>query len=181
MIQYALLGLLREHADYGYNLKRRFDARLGMCWELNVGQVYQTLHALRRAGFVSEIRQEASAGAPARRMFALTGKGGRFLERWLRRAPGSPRPVRDEIVIRLLIHGPEGIPALLDHVARQERLHRSRFDRLLALRDRAVGDDLSRRLNLEAAVRHTEAHLGWLEYCRTCLEAWPESAVAVDA
>ena len=96
MIRYALLGLLREQSDYGYGLKRRFDMRVGTCWKLNVGQVYQALHSLRRAGFVSEVERGTSTsdhreGSPARRMFALTPKGVRFLERWLQRASISPR------------------------------------------------------------------------------------------
>ena len=53
MVRYALLGLLREQADYGYRLKRRFDERVGSLWQLNIGQVYQTLSALKREGLVA--------------------------------------------------------------------------------------------------------------------------------
>src|SRR5262249_31570196 len=95
MIRFALLGLLREQSDYGYGLKRRFDRRAGACWELNGGQVYQTLHALERAGFVAEVQEMAPSDSrrdrfPPRRMMTLTAKGARFHERWLRRAPVAP-------------------------------------------------------------------------------------------
>ena len=53
MIRYALLGLLREQSDYGYSLKHRFETRVGACWELNVGQVYQTLQAFMGGAFVN--------------------------------------------------------------------------------------------------------------------------------
>jgi len=179
MIRYALLGLLREQSDYGYSLKHRFETRVGACWELNVGQVYQTLQALRRAGFVSEVKHEHTTADDsekhtARRMFALTPKGVRFLERWLRRTPDSPRPIRDEIIVRLLVQTPDQLSALLTHVAKKERLQRDRLIRLLGQRHRALKESdegFVCRLNFEAVVRHTQAHVGWLEYCREALEA----------
>lgn len=190
MIRYALLGLLREQNDYGCSLKRRFDTRVGAYWELNIGQVYQTLHALRRAGLVTEVEHESTSERPKehppRRLFALTPKGDRSLERWLRRAPVSPRPVRDELLVRLLVCTPDQTRELLGHVAKQEELHRGRLVHLLAQRERASTDgsegSLVRRLNLDVAVRHTEAHLGWLEYCRECVAARPgEARLAVSA
>lgn len=185
MIQYALLGLLREQSDYGYRLKCRFDSRVGTYWKLNIGQVYQTLRALQRAGLVTEVglgecRSDRGEEHPLRRMFALTSKGGRLLDRWLRRPPVPPRPVRDELLVRLLVHTPDHLSTLLGHVAQQEQLHRSRLARLLSQRERASTDEQEdgfvRRLNLDAAVRHTEAHLGWLEYCRQSLGTYSGEA-----
>jgi DNA-binding PadR family transcriptional regulator len=190
MIQYALLGLLREQRDYGYSLKRRFDARVGAYWRLNVGQVYQTLHALERAGLVAHVESHRSTTDrcgehPPRRTFALTPKGERFLERWLQRPPVSPRPVRDELLVRFLVHGPNQVSALLGHLAKQEQMHRGRLARLLDQREHiSTGgrdDGLVRRLNLEAAVRHTEAHLGWLTYCRRSLEPQPDETTRAAA
>lgn len=173
MIRYLLLGLLRERADYGYSLKRRFDARMGKSWELNVGQVYQTLRALQRGGFIAEVQGplcDLNEHHVPRRMFALTPKGERFLDRWLRKSPRPPRPVRDEILVRLLIQMAHHTATLLPHVVNQEESLRKRLACLRAEYSRArTGggeDNLVRRLNLDAAVRHTEAHLGWLEHCR---------------
>jgi DNA-binding PadR family transcriptional regulator len=82
MIKYALLGLLREQADYGYSLKLRFEQQLGSVWRLNTGQVYQTLRRLTRAGLVVEIEVEGAGGAAdphrPRKTFQLTAKGARF-------------------------------------------------------------------------------------------------------
>src|SRR5262245_12475926 len=103
MVRYALLGLLREHRDYGYHLERRSDERGGGVWHLNIGQVYQTLRALQRSGLVAAVDAVEADAQPARRLFELTPKGLRTLERWLQRPPTRPRPVRDEILIRLLL------------------------------------------------------------------------------
>lgn len=188
MIRFALLGLLREQSDYGYGLKRRFDRRAGACWELNGGQVYQTLHALERAGFVAEVQEMAPSDSrrdrfPPRRMMTVTAKGARFHERWLRRAPVAPPPVRDELLVRLIAHTEDELSALLDHITAQQRMLSIRLTTLLAQRDRAAvdntADGLVRQLSLEAAVRHAEAHLGWLDYCRERIAAHVGKAAIV--
>lgn len=190
MIRYALLALLHERRDYGYNLRRRFVARVGECWQLNVGQVYQTLRVLERTGLVVEVdgvdeEPRRRPDHPARRLYDLTPKGRRYLDRWLRRAVTLPRPVRDELLVRMLVCTPERVQELRDQFAEQERRSRAGLARLLVMRDRAHADgpaDLVRRLNFEAAVRHAEAHLGWLEYCdqslQTLANEMPAAAIA---
>lgn len=170
MIRHALLGLLREQRDYGYHLKRRFDDRVGGVWHLNIGQVYQTLRSLQRAGLVAAIDTPDEEAQPARRLFELTPKGLRTLERWLQRPPTRPRPVRDEILIRLLLLESASPEEALARVAAQEHLYKRHLARLLAQKRRLGGPPdpslLVGRLGLEAALLHTEAHLKWLEYCQ---------------
>lgn len=174
MVRYALLGLLRESNDYGYRLKRRFDERVGQLWNLNIGQVYQTLRSLQQAGLVSATEQ-GNDDHPARRVFRLTPEGSRVLEKWLHRRPSRPRPLRDETLIRLLFLDGERTAEALARIAEQERLYKKHMARLLAEKRRVGtgprGAPLVRHLGLEAALLHAEAHLRWLEYCRQKLEA----------
>jgi len=173
MVRYAILGLLREHRDYGYRLKRRFDERVGTTWQLNMGQVYQTLRSLQRAGLITEVDGAEEAQA-ARRLFDLTPKGLHSLDRWLTRSPRRVRPVRDEILIRFLILRPEQRLEALSRVAEQQQLYKRHLARLVALKTRLPSPSgenvLLRRLGLEAALLHTEAHLKWLDHCRDALE-----------
>lgn len=176
MLQYALLGLLRDHPDYGYNLKRRFDERMGTVWNLNIGQVYQTLHALEEDGLVEHVGAAADPDQyPVRRLFRLTSKGERVLERWLERPPSRPRPVRDETLVRLLVLGTGRWERGTARLVEQEQLYRKHVTRLLAQTSRLPEDDagpsLIRRLGLEAELLHAEAHLKWLAGCRRQLEA----------
>jgi DNA-binding PadR family transcriptional regulator len=87
MVKYALLGMLREQPDHGYRLKKRFEERMGSLWRLNTGHVYQTLRALTKAGLVAEVRSDDDGlerdGLRPRRVFTLTTRGERTLERWL--------------------------------------------------------------------------------------------------
>ena len=178
MVRYALLGLLREHRDYGYQLKRRFDERVGSAWHLNIGQVYQTLRSLQRVGLVAEVERGAPQ-QPTRRLFELTPNGLKVLERWLQRSPIRPRPVRDETLIRLLVLEPTRRTEAVLRVAEQEHVYKRHIARLLAQKRRLAtkisGPLLVRQLGIEGALLHTEAHLKWLEYCRQRLEKTPES------
>jgi DNA-binding PadR family transcriptional regulator len=168
MLQYALLWLLHEQPDYGYHLKRRFEERMGGVWPLNIGQVYQTLQRLQRAGLVCPTHTPASDPCSARRLFELSAKGRRALDRWLRRPPLHPRPVRDENLVRLLVVGAGQVRDVVAQIEEQEASCRRHLSRLLAQKARASNDPAlpARHLGLEAERLHAEAHLKWLEYCR---------------
>lgn len=181
MVRYALLGLLKEQSDYGYRLKLRFDERVGTAWHLNIGQVYQTLRALQRSKLIAEVGSADDAQHPARRMFELTAKGQRVLDRWLQRPPVRLRPVRDEMLIRLLVVEPGRRGELLTRLEEQEHHYKRHMARLVMQhRRQAAGDEpesLVRTLSVEAAMLHTEAHLKWLDYTRERLLALTGEAV----
>jgi DNA-binding PadR family transcriptional regulator len=167
-LRYALLALLTGGEAHGYQLLKRFDQHLGPFWHPNIGQVYQLLHDLERRRLVA--RRDQRAGTRLRRLFRLTGRGERALRLWLARRPGWPAPLRDEILVRLLAAERDGREALLEQIARQEVEYR----RYLALVEQEASRpiaSLTRRLVDQAAIAHTEAHLGWLVRCRTALEA----------
>jgi DNA-binding PadR family transcriptional regulator len=170
MIKYALLGLLREQSDYGYRLKQRFDERVGTVWHLNIGQVYQTLRALDRTGLIVPRGAAGDDHQPSRRRFDLTTKGERALERWLQRPLTQPRPLRDEILIRLLILRPSRRDEALLRITQQEHLYKRHLTGLLKHKRRLLTqsrlDVELALLGVEAALLHTEAHLKWLDYCR---------------
>jgi PadR family transcriptional regulator AphA len=182
MVRYALLGLLRERPDYGYHLKRRFDERVGALWHLNIGQVYQTLRSFERTGMVTAQGND-DADHPGRRLYELTTKGLRALERWSRRPPTRPRPVRDETLIRLLLLEPERRAELLERLADQEQVYQRHLARLVDQKRRAspFGHAMPvRQIGIEAAVLHTEAHLKWLAVCRERVRATAVPAEGVE-
>ncbi len=165
-LRYALLALLGEGETHGYQLVKRFVARLGPFWHPNVGQVYQLLHELERRRLIAH--RDQPRGTRARRLFRLTPRGERALRGWLGRRPAWPAPVRDEIFVRLLAAERHGAAA----VRTQVDLHEQEYRRYLALvREQAANGDgsMTRRLAHEAALCHAEAHLRWLVRCRQVL------------
>lgn len=177
MIKYAMLGLLREQADYGYSLRQRFEDRLGTVWRLNSGQVYQTLRRLEGAGLVVEFDaadpEPVDTSHPTRRLFKLTAKGIRVLERWLARPPSYSSPARDETLLRLLVMDPERRHAAIEQIQKLTQVYTKKVAVLLAQKRRLLRPaegSLVRDVGLEAALLHAEAHLKWLEYTKQRLE-----------
>ena len=173
-LRYALLALLTDGEAHGYELLKRFNARIGPFWHPNIGQIYQLLHELERRGFVG--RRDQAAGTRPRRIFRLTARGERALRTWLTRRPAWPPPLRDEIFVRLLAAERDGSAALLGQLERQETEYR-RYLAQIETEAARPGPPL-RRLTHEAARRHAETHLEWLERCRTVLAATTPPAIA---
>lgn len=170
MIRYALLWLLRDAPDYGYSMHRRFEERLGPAWQLNIGQVYQTLRSLETAGLVRQTGKEIGPRHRVRRLFEITPAGRAGLERWLRRPFIRPRPAHDDGVLRLLLLEAGRNTEALAHIRGREEICRRHHARLLRARQRrpAGGEPPVRTIRMlseEAALLALDAHLRWLALC----------------
>lgn len=178
MIRHALLALLRDRTDYGYSLKHRFDRSVGRAWQLNVGQVYQTLQALARGGFVREVGS-APETSPCRRVYEITPKGGRALERWLKRPIVRVRPVREELLLRLLCLPTSEYGGMAVEIDLLEQAARQRVDELRLRRARLTRDGSPTPvevLALAAEMLQETARVEWLAHCRTVLASWSTTA-----
>lgn len=169
-LRYAILALLADGETHGYQLVKRFHARLGPFWHPNVGQIYQLLQELERRGLVT--RRDDTSSNRMRRCFRLTARGERALRTFLTRRPAWPPPVRDEMLIRVLAAERDGTPALLDQLTRQESEYQRYVENVRehATQSYGVTTSLSRRLADAAALTQAEAYLAWLQRCRAVLE-----------
>lgn len=51
----AILGLLKDRAMHGYELKKELTAQLGQFWQVSYGSLYPTLRRLEKGGAVEQI------------------------------------------------------------------------------------------------------------------------------
>lgn len=173
-LRYALLALLADGEAHGYELVKRFNARLGPFWHPNVGQIYQLLQELERRGLIT--RRDDTTSPRLRRCFRLTPRGERALQTFLARRPAWPPPVRDELLIRMLAAERGGTAALLDQLGRQESEYRRYVDSVREQAQHGGLGSISRRLADAAALTQAEAYLAWLERCRAVVEERPRLA-----
>lgn len=160
-LKYGILGLLTEEPLHGYEVKQRFEAMLGGTWEVNIGQVYNTLQRLERDDLVAPVGERGDRG---RQAYALTKHGDLALHEWLAQPEAEPQEIRQELFVKLLLirrlaNG--NLPALL---MRQRRVYLQRLRDLsdLERQVRQEGrDDLV--LLVRGAALHTEADLKWLD------------------
>ena len=183
-VKYGLLGILSRKAQHGYELKRSFEEITGGFWELNYGQIYQTLDRLEQEGFVTfSVEQEDNV--PDKKVYEITTSGRSALHEWLDKPEAKPRPLRDELFIRLAVMSPYEIEPLLDLLAAHTDLYMKKMAQLTRAKQnlKAKTDDTKTEaevmiedLLMDVGLFHAEADIKWLEHCEAKLKAFAAEA-----
>lgn len=161
---HALLGLLEEGPQHGYELKHRYDEHFPAVRPLPFGQVYATLARLHRDGLVDVSAVESGAG-PDRKIYVITPAGVSELEDWVD-APTPMGLVRSELFSRVvvaLISGRD--PAVV--LDTQRAAHLARMREVTERRRRA---DLVGTMACDYELFHLEADVKWTEHATKRLE-----------
>ncbi len=170
-----MLALLANDAVAGLELRQRWRATLGpLAGELDVGQVYETLGRLERAGLVTTTDDGRElADRPDKRIFSLTADGHLEVARWLEDL-SWPSSAPTAFHLKLLVASRSGLapPLALIGAQREEVARELREVRELA--DEVAGDEASALL-LEGAILRLEADLVWLGRCE---RRWLEGGVS---
>jgi len=74
MLELAVLGLLKERAMHGYQLKKRLADTLGSFWQVSYGSLYPALKRLQREGVVEMIFPKDQVGR-RKNVYRITAKG----------------------------------------------------------------------------------------------------------
>jgi len=184
-VGHALLGVLSQGAQHGYELRQALESTFGPEWRVDYGHLYRTFASLRRAGWIAE-RSVPSPRGPRRRTYRLTAAGRAEFARWLA-APAAVVRGRDELPVKLHFaarHAPARTPSLLDDRRRALEARQQQPDA-------AVGPhtphDLGTWLAADTRRRQTDAALAALAPCVTTAArsatraAAPPSLVAIGS
>src|SRR6266567_3006443 len=164
-LRYGVLGLLSEQPLHGYQVRSRFEDMLGGSWDVNIGQVYSTLHSLERDGMV---RAVGARGDRGKVVYELTDLGRGELGSWLAEPDSGPQQLRQEVYVKLLLAARVANGGLPELLSRQKRAYLQRLKDVARLEERARGDGKDElALLLRGALLHTEADL-------TLIDEWIE-------
>lgn len=154
-IHHAVLSLLADGANYGYQLKARFEESVGPQWgELNIGHLYQVLDRLEREKLVSK-RVVPQQDRPNRVVYRLTPAGRAELDAWLE-TPFVRRAYRDDLFLKLFAASRLGRERLQTLIRLQREAYHGELAALGKLRREHRGEPLISLL-IEAAILHTKA------------------------
>jgi len=164
-IKQALLALLTEGEQYGYELRAGFEARTGGAWPLNIGQVYTTLDRLEKSGLVE--RREPDAEGHVH--YGLTDAGRASADEWWVTPAPHPSPGRDDVAMKiaLAVSIPGADVARVIQVQRRSTMETLQ-DLTRAKRASADGDD-AWELVADSLIFRAEAELRWLDHTETRL------------
>jgi len=165
-IHYALLGVVAQNPDgvHGYALKRQCDRILGHFWQLNFGEVYRILDRLSENGLVEEVLADSVS---SRKVFRITDRGRQSLDTFILEPPtDAPRPMRQELAVKLLFAGPERMPELVRLIDAQRDTYMKQLH-LLSVQRRKITklpvDTFVTGLLIDGAELSVRAELAWLE------------------
>jgi DNA-binding PadR family transcriptional regulator len=172
-VEVVVLGLLAEQPMHGYELIERARARSMDLWaEVGKASIYQTLHRLEERGLATGKAQEGSDG-PDRRVYRITGAGGRRLRAGLdeRFEDLAPYATDGGLALGFVHLVPVGDARRgLDG---RERAVRDLLDAISTERERAAEDRSAGRLVADAMLDRQEAlakaELAWIKGFRTTL------------
>lgn len=185
-IKHALLALLANQPTHGYELKKRFDEKLGALWPLQQAQIYNNLRLMEKSGLIVLDETIEQDDLPDRKNFRLTADGERELWAWVTSPLRSSRKLKDEFYLKLttlakVLHEPEALRKLLWTQRTVYLQHLRDLEQSLSSMEEQ-GDEVTAAL-LEGAILHTEADLTWLDRVEERLEHgdWHADTVANEA
>jgi|tagenome__1003787_1003787.scaffolds.fasta_scaffold20896973_2 PadR family transcriptional regulator AphA len=98
-LRHAILGLLADTPQTGYDLTKRFELTLAdHAWHASHSQIYPELKRMTADGLIRVIEE----GARGSRVYDVTAEGRAELRRWMFTPPGDA-PARNEFVLRLFL------------------------------------------------------------------------------
>jgi DNA-binding PadR family transcriptional regulator len=159
MLDFAILGLLRDQPRHGYELKRALGD-FGF-WQVSFGSLYPALRRLEKRGYI-----EATAGEGRRKAYRMTAAGTATLEGMLAdpdQGKDSDRTFQLRLAFLGYLDPPRRLGVLENRrLALQERLHGARRSFKGARRSGRPTDRYQLAL-MERRVRSTEADIAWLD------------------
>lgn len=175
-LAHAILGMLAERPQSGYDLKTRcFDESVAHFWPADQAQIYRTLDKMRGDGWV-EFHVEEQDDRPNRKVYRLTHAGRNEVRRWVRDARHALPDVREPFLVQLFfahVLPDDEARALLEH---QKTLHEARLARYEAVPLPPLGTrGLPRehqfgRMTLDYGLALERAAIAWCEHCLEHLE-----------
>lgn len=170
-LPHALLTALIEHPCSGSELASRFDRSIGYFWHATHQQIYRELAWLEEAGWVESLPPESGRGR--KRVYRVLSAGRKELKRWAAESR-DPKPVREELMVRLraeAVIGPTGVERDIERRLQQHRENLALYKSLEARHFAA--QDLPR----EAQLHHLILQGGIL--METLWVEWSEKALKV--
>ncbi len=170
-IQYALLGVVSRNPEgvHGYALKRQCERFLGSFWQLNFGEIYRVLDKLADEGQIEQM-----AGESSRKVYRITERGRQNLDDFILTPPtDAPRPLRQELAVKLLFASAEQMTDVLQMINHQREAYMTQLHQLGAQRRKIrclPMDSFVTGLLIDGAELQVRAELTWLDDVTTKLQ-----------
>lgn len=168
-LPHALLTALVEQPSSGSDLAGRFDRSIGYFWHATHQQIYRELARLEVAGWLESLPPESGRGR--RKVYRVLPAGRKELKRWVAESQ-DPKPLRDELMVRMRAEAVVGPTGLARDIQRRLALHQEKLARYRAIEARDFGaDNNSRKTQLQHLVLNAGImqETMWIEFAGKAL------------
>jgi DNA-binding PadR family transcriptional regulator len=151
-------------------LASRFDRSIGYFWQATHQQIYRELGRLEEAGWIKSLPTESTRGR--KRSYRVLAAGRAELKRWIAEQ-ADPKPLRDELMVRLRAEAAVGPAGLAADIARRLAMHEEKLElfRQIEQHDFSAADASRARqlqhLVLKAGILHERL---WIDWSKEVLE-----------
>lgn len=111
-VSLGLLALLAQQPQSASSLKESFGQVFDDIWELNIGQVSQTLSRLERDGLVHPAGTNIGPTGRQSTVYEITNDGAKHLEDWWWDTTIKPESERDELITKIMFANHNGIDVI---------------------------------------------------------------------
>lgn len=171
-LSYALLALLVDHPNSGYDLNKLFESSIGCFWKATHQQIYRELGRLEDLGWVSA-ELIPQSGKPDKKRYSVTELGQQALTRWIAE-PTEITPVKEEILIKLFVGDRVSSSVLRQQIESQRQQYVERLVFYRSLEAKFFPD--TQNLSREERLRWQTLRCGvgyadrWIAWCDEVLE-----------
>jgi len=176
-LAHALMTLLVDCPQSGYDLMKKFEGTVGYFWKATHQQIYKELAKLEKDGWLSSevIPQE---GRPDKRMYQVTAIGKQKLIDWVLQ-PTDPMPIREELLVKTSVSYLVPPAAMIEELQRHREMHLARLAIYRSL-DQEIREQVNgamsaewqcRYLALRRGIRYEKEYVDWCNESITVLQA----------
>ncbi|MES2951247.1 MAG: PadR family transcriptional regulator [Pseudomonadota bacterium] len=169
-LPHALLTALVEQPSSGSDLAGRFDRSIGYFWHATHQQIYRELGRLEEAGWLEALPLESGRGR--KKVYRVLPAGREELKRWIAESQ-DPKPLRDELMVRMRAEAVVGPTDLASDIQRRLALHQDKLALYREIEGRDFGD--ASNDSRKAQLQHLVLSAGimqetmWIEFAQKAL------------
>ena len=167
-LTYAILALLVDCPQSGYDLTKSFAGSIGFFWKATHQQIYRELAKLETQQWIYA-EAIAQDGRPDKKLYRLSEAGREALMKWIIE-PCEMAPIKDELLIKVFVGDLVPRAQVLQELERHRQLHQKKLSTYLELEQHFFANPAQlplssryRYITLRRGIRYEQEWLTWCD------------------
>lgn len=174
-LAHAILALLVNCPQSGYDLTKNFEESVGCFWKATHQQIYRELAKLEGEGWVqpTTVFQE---GRPDKKVYGITASGQQHLATWIA-APCDTMAIKEELLVKVFVGSLVPTPIIQQQLLHHRQIHAEQLVhyRQIEATEFQTPDVLAlaeklQYLVLRRGIRYETDWIGWCDEALACLQ-----------